>query len=425
MSNHKSKVNREALYHQIIQNLKAGHFAQVEQACIQWLTQTKIAPQLWVFLGEALFRQGYIYEAERVFNRALLLDPQASWEETVFAQIKHHNDSNEGAANAHIAHDRLATSPDIECRADIAELLQVPPVTVSAAIIVKNEERSICRCIDSIKHAVDEIIVLDTGSTDQTLELLAKYPEVNVYHAVWQDDFAAARNTAMQYVTSQWVMWLDADEYLYTEDTDAIKEAAGLFDNISAPAAYVVGRTDLPHNKDTTVYNLIRFFPMRHQLRFWGKVHEQVGGPDGLHETKLYGQALRIRLYHDGYEPSIVQMKQKLSRNILLLKAMLKEEPNNPATLANLGREVLATGDHENALHILLEAEKQARNNTNFARISDIHMNLVRIYMIKQDFVSAELVCRRAIQAVPDFPDSYYWLAHIQLLTAKHKMSSR
>lgn len=432
MNSQNTNIKRHDLYKQIIADLKAGQFERVEHWCMNHLRRHRTTAQLWVFLGEALFQQGYYVEAERVFNRALLLDPQASWQGTIFTKIR----------------EKLGDEPT-PCREDIQRLLQVESVSVSAALIVKDEERSIVRCIESIVDAVDEIIVLDTGSTDRTLQLLQRYPQVKVYHAAWQNDFAAARNKAMEYVTSQWVMWIDADEHLHPEDVRAIKEAAGLLNDFPEPAAYIVGKMNRYPGKhsanaplagasvaqdyevdDAKVgdsqnhylgaqYSEVRLFAMRHGLRFWGKVHEQVGAKEGLHETKLYGQALRIRLFHDGYEPSIIASKNKLHRNITLLKEMVKEEPHNPAVWANLGREIMLTGDFDSALRILLHAEQAALQDEQFARIADIHMHLVRVYIAKRDFASAELVCRRAIAATPGFPDSYYWLARIQMHWAK------
>lgn len=396
--------DREKRYKQLAKELQSGQFTLVEQECMELLKRNQTESQLWVFLGEALFHQGYILCAERVFQRALLLDPQATWEKAVFAELR--------------KHDREVRKAEL-LREDIARLLQVQPVTVTAALIVKNEERCIVRCIESIRSAVDEIIVLDTGSTDRTIELLQQYPEVKLYHEVWQHDFAAARNTAMQYVTSDWVLWIDADEYLHTEDVGVIKEAAGLLHSFSLPAAYKVGHMNPPYKEEATVYSVIRLFAMKHQLRFWGKVHEQVGGEDGLYKTKLYGRALRIRFLHDGYVPSIIQVKRKLERNITLLQAMLQEDPDNPATLGKLGREILATGNVEGALPILLQAESKAKDQPHFAKMPEIHMNLVKIYLSQQNLTAAERVCRRAIEAAPDFPDSYYWLGHIQWLWAE------
>lgn len=397
-----SPTQLRSLYEPIIKVLKDKQYVQAEELAIEFLHLTKIVPQGWVFLGEALLRQGFKHAAQRVFQRALLLDPLGAWEQAVTTEL-----------------DKLE---DDEPRADIEALLEVKKVTVSAAMIVKNEERCICRCIDSIVDAVDEIIVLDTGSTDSTLQLLQQYPQVKILHYVWKHDFADARNEALKHVTSDWVCWFDADHRLHPEDVNVIREAAGTLDSIEFPAAYVVGEIESIHTHEIPDYNASRFFAMRHRLRYWGKIHEQVGGQDGMLTTRLFGKPIRIRYYHDGYDPTVIQDKKKLERNITLLKEMVQEEPDNPAWWAFYGRETLATGDVDLALAILQEAERKAVRATWYGRILDIHLLLLRIYISKNDHDQVEAACMRMLDKQSDFPDALYWLGRIKLVKARQHL---
>ena len=83
---------------------------------------------------------------------------------------------------------------------------------ISACIITKNEEKNIVRCLNSIKDIVDEIIVVDTGSNDKTINIAEKYTN-NIYHYKWSDDFAKARNFAIDKANGDYILFLDADEY--------------------------------------------------------------------------------------------------------------------------------------------------------------------------------------------------------------------
>lgn len=87
---------------------------------------------------------------------------------------------------------------------------------LSAIIITKNEERNIGRCIESIKDLVDEIIIVDSGSTDRTIEIARKYTD-KIYFRQWTDDFAAQRNYALSKATGDWILSLDADEVVSSE----------------------------------------------------------------------------------------------------------------------------------------------------------------------------------------------------------------
>ncbi|MFC5650752.1 glycosyltransferase [Paenibacillus solisilvae] len=90
-------------------------------------------------------------------------------------------------------------------------------ITVSLCMIVKDEEKVLGRCIDSIRDLVDEIIIVDTGSSDRTKEIAAGYTS-RVFDLEWMDDFAAARNYSFEQATMEYIMWLDADDVLYEKD---------------------------------------------------------------------------------------------------------------------------------------------------------------------------------------------------------------
>lgn len=100
---------------------------------------------------------------------------------------------------------------------------------VSAALIVKNEEMYLARCLDSIKDQVDEIVIVDTGSTDSTVDIAKQYTD-NVYYYKWADDFSKARNYAFSKATGDYILSIDADEYIISGNIkESIGEIEGLF----------------------------------------------------------------------------------------------------------------------------------------------------------------------------------------------------
>lgn len=94
-------------------------------------------------------------------------------------------------------------------------------ITISLCLIVKNEEKTLARCLESVRSAVDEIIIVDTGSDDQTKAIAAAFTNA-VYDFAWINDFAAARNFAFSKATQEYILWLDADDVLQPEDLEGL-----------------------------------------------------------------------------------------------------------------------------------------------------------------------------------------------------------
>ena len=148
-------------------------------------------------------------------------------------------------------------------------------VSVSLCMIVKNEEDVLARCLDSVSHLVDEIVIVDTGSTDRTKEIAARYTDL-IFDFPWRDDFAAARNESFSRASMDYCMWLDADDVLLEEDQKAfltLKETL-------APSVSVVmapyhtgfdgeGRVSFSYYRERLIKN-------RSGMRWAGAVHEAV-----------------------------------------------------------------------------------------------------------------------------------------------------
>jgi glycosyltransferase involved in cell wall biosynthesis len=142
---------------------------------------------------------------------------------------------------------------------------------LSLCMIVKNESQNLARCLESAKHIVDEIIIVDTGSTDNTKEIGFSYG-AKVYDYKWTDDFAAARNYANQYATGEWIIVLDADEQI-AANID-IKEALRKQQNrIICNCIYIY---NISVDKSTHEGYYFRVFRHLSDLYFKGRVHEQI-----------------------------------------------------------------------------------------------------------------------------------------------------
>ena len=95
-------------------------------------------------------------------------------------------------------------------------------ISISLCMIIKNEEKVIARCLESVKTFADEIILIDTGSTDQTLDIIKKYTN-QIYHYKWVDHFAEARNYSFSKATKDYIFWMDADDFILPGDLEKLQ----------------------------------------------------------------------------------------------------------------------------------------------------------------------------------------------------------
>jgi tetratricopeptide (TPR) repeat protein len=217
--------------------------------------------------------------------------------------------------------------------------------SVSLCLIVRDEEAFLEGCLDAASPWVDEIVVVDTGSTDATVSIAeARGARVGFFN--WCADFAAARNASLDLATGDFVFVLDADERLASgpELRRLVEsEPPGAPPTLYLPLIENVDAAGRPLGAD----HMPRLWRRRPALRFTGRVHERVGeGVPGL--VRRYEDALRI--VHLGYDPEIKRARGKSERNRALLQAELTSKPGDPALLFYLGNEHYAAGEDEAAL---------------------------------------------------------------------------
>ncbi len=145
-------------------------------------------------------------------------------------------------------------------------------MTLSVCLIVKNEEEVIARCLDCARKFADEIIIADTGSTDKTREIACKYTD-KIYDFEWKDDFSAARNFAFDKAVCDYVMWLDADDFVTDENCEKIRRLMECADFDMAFLPYV---TAMDEDKPSFEYYRERIMRRSCNYRFKGAVHEAV-----------------------------------------------------------------------------------------------------------------------------------------------------
>ncbi len=222
---------------------------------------------------------------------------------------------------------------------------------LSVCMIVRNEARMLPGCLDSISAVADQLVVVDTGSSDDTISVARSFG-AQVHHFKWINDFAAARNESIRHATGDWIFWLDADERLIPASVESLKR---LLKPPQRPTIYQVRIRNL--QMEGPVYSLSmshRLFSRHPQLRFSGRIHEQVH--PSLKAAGGVEKPSKIVLEHQGYALEEEQMRAKLERNRVLLEAMVEEEPDSAYAHYTLGQNYNLLSTHEQALQEYLRA---------------------------------------------------------------------
>jgi len=184
--------------------------------------------------------------------------------------------------------------------------------SLSVCIIAKDAEKELERCLSSIKNIANEVILVDTGSKDNT-PLIARKKGVKVYSFRWNNDFSAARNEALKYVKNQWVLFIDTDEELVSEN---LIEFFRLLDE-QKKDSYYLQIENLLEGKEKTIVNRCRLFKSNSGYRYRGVIHE-TPEIDITKTGKIAKEIIYIK--HYGYNRHFFDPERKKQRNLALIK---------------------------------------------------------------------------------------------------------
>jgi tetratricopeptide (TPR) repeat protein len=206
---------------------------------------------------------------------------------------------------------------------------------LSLCAIAKNEQTLIPQCLKSVKDVVDEIVILDTGSTDRTVDI-AKEFGARVYHFKWCNDFAAARNAALNYVQGKWVLVLDADEVLTQGIVPEIKQA------IASEYHLVINLVRKEVGASQSPYSLVsRLFRNHPEIRFSRPYHAMVDDSvQALLQREPHWQVVSlstVAIEHYGYQPDAIAALDKYNRARQAMEGYLKSHPNDAYVCSKLG----------------------------------------------------------------------------------------
>ncbi|MEB3299902.1 MAG: tetratricopeptide repeat protein [Candidatus Sericytochromatia bacterium] len=282
-------------------------------------------------VGVVMFQLGWIRTAALAFRQALALQADhPGAKRNLLACVERERDG------------QLTEEP--EELASIRALLDRRPPRLSLCMIVKNEEAFLDACLSSVRGVVDEICLVDTGSTDGTVAI-AEAHGARIAHHPWTGDFSEARNKALEMATGDWILVLDADEELSAESRTLLRETlkrkdCGAFDLVIDNA---LGQGTAAEVQRATVIRLFRNTP---EMRYTGRIHEQI--LPALHAHGIRIGTVPVLLTHKGYTDEMMADRKKDQRNLdLLLQQEQELGQPQPYNQFNLGQQYKRMGQPE------------------------------------------------------------------------------
>jgi tetratricopeptide (TPR) repeat protein len=281
--------------------------------------------------------------------------------------------------------------------------------TISLCMIVKNEEEHLPKALNSVKDAVDEIIIVDTGSTDNTVEI-AKSFGAKVYYYEWNNDFASARNETLKYATCDWILSMDADDEMNADDIRRLKEVLSETDAMGFAIPIFSEIYDRQTNmKNTTVNYLVRIFKNDPRIRFSRRIHEFVD--QSIYDIGGKIEILEIPVFHRGYI-DLETLNKKLERNKRLLEVALEENPEDHSLLVYMGKTYLEENELDKAEEYYKRAislvETGSKRYASLFFLQTAYIGLGNLLIQKGEFEEAIEYFNKAIAIDPNFPDTYY-----------------
>jgi glycosyltransferase involved in cell wall biosynthesis len=386
-------------------------YAAAAETLFAVLAGDPLQPVFLNYAGVLVYELGEAAAAEQLFKAALRLDQSLPHVQKNLAAAR-------GAKRAQQA--TVAVGPaalarksrEAQARRVAAAAQPAKGLRLSLCMIVKDEEEMLPGCLAPVADAVDEIIVVDTGSSDRTVEIAESFG-AKVLHFPWNGSFSDARNVGLDAATGDWLMYLDADEHMEPGDARKLRSLVGR----TWREGFHLVETNYTGDEDTgtaVTHLALRVFRNRPEYRFEGKIHEQKSArmPNYLPERF---EATSIRLRHYGYLKNRISAKEKSRRNIELLLEEARENPT-PFTEFNLGSEYMMLGDAKRSAEHFdrsweqLHAGEQTWTSAGYAPILASRIAMARRAAGRID--DAREALEVGIAAMPDHTDLYLELAH-------------
>lgn len=245
-------------------------------------------------------------------------------------------------------------------------------MNLSLCMIVKNEETSLPKCLSSVKDVVDEMVVLDTGSTDRTPEIARNFG-AKVYDFEWCNDFSAARNQSLKYVRGDWILVLDADEVLVPEIVPTLQQAIKRYSHL------LINLVRQEVGAEQSPYSLVsRLFRNHPDICFSRPYHALVDDSVSriLSQSPQWqvGYLPEVAILHSGYQKRAILNANKFDKAQAAMEGFLASHPTDPYVCSKLGALYVQTGFIARGIELLERG--LASGSANATIVYELHYHL-------------------------------------------------
>ncbi|QQU33933.1 glycosyltransferase [Bacillus cereus] len=285
---------------------------------------------------------------------------------------------------------------------------------LSACLIVKNEEEMLRKCLESLRMVVEEIIVVDTGSTDSTKEIAKQFTD-KVYDFEWTNDFSEARNFAASKANGEWIVAIDADECV---DPDNFKEAINeIKSHQNKFNMYLVEITSFSGTlgENTTVNQMPRIYINDGTICYKRAIHEQLEAAEGELRVSLSS----LKVYHYGYLLNVVVKQNKENRNIQIIEKEMNKEDNIAFSYFNYGQELRRLNKQEEALNHFIKAYT-CKKSVDEGWVRTCLFYIIECLVMLKRFEEALEIVGDTEELWPLAPDFTFWKGEIYFLQKRY-----
>lgn len=275
---------------------------------------------------------------------------------------------------------------------------------ITACYIVKNEVENLAKSIKSLKNQVNEIVVVDTGSTDDTIAVARKLG-AKVYSFPWQDDFSKARNFALSKAKGDWLILLDADEYFTAKTAGNIRQVIRQAQQVDGLLVQLVNY-DVDKAEVQNYFNALRIVRKQIGLHYEGLIHEELKLSDDNSMKLTQVPANILEIYHTGYATSVSQ--QKIKRNIQMLQQAVANGQSEESLARYFCDCYFGLDDMEKCEYYGWMEIRKGRQSLNFG--SRCHRVLMNYYGQRSDAKSMakrRQLAEISVEQYPEVPD--FW----------------